>query len=57
MSNALEESPDFVQSLARGLEVIRAFGADQPQLSQSQIAERTGLARAVVRRSLITLQH
>ena len=52
-----EDSPDFVQSLARGLEVIRAFDADHPELSQAQIAERTGLARAVVRRSLITLQH
>lgn len=57
VSNALEDSPDFVQSLARGLEVIRAFGTDQPHLSQSQVAERTGLARAVVRRSLITLKH
>jgi len=55
--SSLEESPDFVQSLARGFEVIRAFGADQPQLTQAQIAARTGLARAVVRRSLITLQH
>lgn len=54
---AVEDSPDFVQSLARGLDVIRAFDADHAQLSQAQIAERTGLARAVVRRSLITLQH
>jgi IclR family pca regulon transcriptional regulator len=53
----MEDSPDFVQSLARGLNVIRAFDADHPELSQAQIAERTGLARAVVRRSLITLQH
>jgi len=53
----MEDSPDFVQSLARGLQVIRAFDADHPELSQAQIAERTGLARAVVRRSLITLQH
>ena len=54
---AMEESPDYVQSLARGLNVIRAFDADHPYLSQAQLAERTGLARAVVRRSLITLQH
>ncbi len=46
-----------MQSLARGLDVIRAFDADHPDLSQAQIADRTGLARAVVRRSLITLQH
>lgn len=57
VDTAVEECPDFVQSLARGLTVIRAFGADRAQLSQAQIAGRTGLARAVVRRSLITLQH
>ncbi len=56
-SLAMEDSPDFVQSLARGLQVIRAFDADHPELSQAQIADRTALARAVVRRSLITLQH
>ena len=56
-SSAVEDSPDFVQSLARGLDVIRAFDADHPDLSQAQIADSTGLARAVVRRSLITLQH
>ncbi len=36
---------------------MRAFDADHAELSQSEIAERTGLARAVVRRSLLTLQH
>ena len=51
-----EDSPDYVQSLARGLAVIRAFDADHPSLTQSQLAERTRLARAVVRRSLLTLQ-
>jgi IclR family transcriptional regulator, pca regulon regulatory protein len=52
-----ENGPDFVQSLSRGLMVMRAFDADHAELSQSEIAERTGLARAVVRRSLLTLQH
>jgi IclR family transcriptional regulator, pca regulon regulatory protein len=52
-----EDGPDFVQSLARGLRVMRAFDSDHSELSQSEIAERTGLARAVVRRSLLTLQH
>ena len=36
---------------------MRAFDAEHAELSQSEIAERTGLARAVVRRSLLTLQH
>jgi IclR family pca regulon transcriptional regulator len=52
-----ENSPDFVRSLARGLMVIRAFDEDHPSLSLSEVAERTHLARAAVRRSLLTLQH
>jgi IclR family pca regulon transcriptional regulator len=56
-SSSFENGPDFVQSLSRGLRVMRAFDAEHAELSQSEIAERTGLARAVVRRSLLTLQH
>ncbi len=50
-----EQSPDFVQSLARGLEVIRSFDEDHPSPTLSDLAERTGLSRATVRRSLLTL--
>ena len=52
----LGRAPDFVQSLARGLEVIRAFDEDHPTLRLSAVAERTRLARAAVRRSLLTLR-
>ena len=52
-----EQSPDYVQSLARGLLVLRAFDHDMPQGSLSEVAERTGLSRAVARRHLLTLQH
>jgi IclR family pca regulon transcriptional regulator len=52
-----DDSPDYVQSLARGLQVLRAFDHTLPQASLSEIADRTGLARAVVRRNLLTLQH
>lgn len=45
----------FVQSLARGLEVIRAFDAAHPELSLSDVARRTGLTRATARRFLLTL--
>ena len=54
---SFDQSPDFVQSLARGLQVLRAFDHALPQASLSEIADRTGLARAVVRRNLLTLQH
>ena len=45
----------FVQSLQRGLEVIRAFDADAPELTLSDVARRTGLSRAAARRFLLTL--
>lgn len=45
----------FVQSLARGLEVIRAFDAHHHELSLSDVARRTGLTRATARRFLLTL--
>jgi IclR family transcriptional regulator, pca regulon regulatory protein len=53
-----EEPPadgDHVQSLERGLAVIRAFDADHPKLSLSEVAAGTGLSRAAARRFLHTL--
>jgi IclR family pca regulon transcriptional regulator len=44
-----------VQSLERGLAVIRAFDADHPELTLSEVAVRTGVTRAVARRFLLTL--
>lgn len=46
---------DFVQSLDRGLAVIRAFGPDREKLSLSEVARATGLTRAAARRFLLTL--
>ncbi len=51
-----DEGPDFVTALARGLIVMRAFGTGSSRLTLSDIAKQVGLARATVRRSLITLQ-
>ncbi len=48
--------PDFIEALARGLDVIKAFDATQPVLSMSELADRTGLARPTVRRILLTLE-
>jgi IclR family pca regulon transcriptional regulator len=56
-NSAFEESPDFVQSLARGLSIVRAFDREHPALSLSEVATRVGLARAAARRCLLTLQH
>ena len=50
-----ERNPDYVQSLERGLAVIKAFGADSPGLRLSDVARATGLTRAAARRFLLTL--
>ncbi|MFI8092157.1 IclR family transcriptional regulator C-terminal domain-containing protein [Streptomyces sp. NPDC086080] len=44
----------FVQSLERGLAVIRAFGAERPTMTLSEVARETGLSRASARRFLHT---
>lgn len=46
---------DYVQSLDRGLSVIRAFDASRPELALSDVARETGLTRATARRFLLTL--
>lgn len=44
-----------VQSLERGLAVIRSFGAERAQQTLSDVAAETGLTRATARRVLLTL--
>lgn len=46
---------EFVQSLERGLAVIRAFDAAHPELTLSEVATATGVTRAAARRFLLTL--
>ncbi|MEZ2584689.1 IclR family transcriptional regulator domain-containing protein [Kluyvera intermedia] len=47
--------PNYMASLARGLEVIQAFTPQRRVLSISQISQKTGIPRAAVRRCLYTL--
>lgn len=49
-------SADFVQSLARGLAVIRTFDAEHTELSLAEVARRAGIPRAAARRFLRTLE-
>jgi IclR family pca regulon transcriptional regulator len=49
------KSSEFVQSLDRGLAVIRAFGPEHDRLTLSEVARETGLTRAAARRFLLTL--
>jgi IclR family pca regulon transcriptional regulator len=46
---------DYVNSLARGLEVICAFTRTRPRMTLSEVAKSTGMTRATVRRFLLTL--
>jgi IclR family pca regulon transcriptional regulator len=55
MTEPRARDSDFVQSLERGLAVIRAFSADTPELTLSEVARATGLTRAAARRFLHTL--
>ncbi len=48
--------PDFMLSLARGLQVLLAFSERKSPSSGAEIARRTGLDRAVVRRCIHTLE-
>lgn len=48
-------SGDFIQSLERGLSVINSFTREHSAQTLSEVAERTGLARATARRVLLTL--
>lgn len=47
--------PDFIEALARGLEVIAAFTPGRPVMSLTEVASATGLARPTARRILLTL--
>jgi IclR family pca regulon transcriptional regulator len=48
--------PDFVEALARGLEVLGSFDAEHPSLTLSEVAAAAGLARPTARRLLLTLE-
>ena len=50
-----DREADFVQSLQRGLAVIRAFDGESTMLTLGEVATATGLARAAARRFLLTL--
>jgi IclR family pca regulon transcriptional regulator len=51
----IDREPHHVQSLRRGLAVIRAFDANHPELTLSEVARLCDLTRAAARRFLLTL--
>jgi IclR family pca regulon transcriptional regulator len=48
--------PDFVEALARGLDVLGCFGEGRERLTLTEIAAASGLARPTARRLLLTLE-
>jgi len=55
-SGVRDRPGDFVQSLERGLSVLRVFSADHATLTLSDVARLAGLTRATARRILLTLE-
>ena len=51
-----DSSPDFIEAIARGLDVIRAFGPGQPMMSLAAVATASDLPRPTARRILKTLE-
>ncbi len=54
-NNKGESRGEFVQSLVKGLTVIKAFNQQRPSMTLSQVAKVTGFTRAATRRFLLTL--
>jgi IclR family pca regulon transcriptional regulator len=48
--------PDFVEALARGLDVLTCFDAGHRTMTLSEVATAAGLARPTARRLLLTLE-
>jgi IclR family pca regulon transcriptional regulator len=51
-----DDSPDFIEAIARGLDVIRAFGPGQPVMTLAAVANASELPRPTARRILLTLE-
>lgn len=49
-------NPEFIEALARGLDVLRCFEPSRPAMSLSEVAAAVDLARPTARRILITLE-
>lgn len=55
-SGEIISNDDFISGLAKGLNLLEAFGIDRQKLNATQIAERTNMSRTAARRYLKTLK-
>ncbi|HKG52127.1 MAG TPA: IclR family transcriptional regulator C-terminal domain-containing protein [Actinomycetales bacterium] len=51
-----DENPNFIEAIARGFDVIKAFDPHRPVMTLSEVAASTDLARPTARRILLTLE-
>lgn len=51
-----EDNRNFVEAVARGFDVVKAFQPGRPVMTLSEVAAATGLARPTARRILLTLE-
>ena len=51
-----DTDPDFIESIARGFDVVKAFDAQRPVMTLSEVATSAQLARPTARRILRTLE-
>lgn len=55
-SKGQERDPEFVEALARGLNVIGSFDRDRRRMTLTEVAKHTNLSRGTARRFLHTLR-
>jgi IclR family transcriptional regulator, pca regulon regulatory protein len=51
-----DDDPNFIEAIARGFDVVKAFAPHRPVMTLSEVAAATGLARPTARRILLTLE-
>src|SRR5215210_2945648 len=51
-----DEDPNFIEAIARGFDVIKAFDRHRPVMTLSEVAASADLARPTARRILLTLE-
>ena len=51
-----DDDPNFIEAIARGFDVIKAFDPSRPPMTLSEVATRADLARPTARRILLTLE-
>jgi IclR family transcriptional regulator, pca regulon regulatory protein len=51
-----DDDPNFIEAIARGLDVIKAFDRHRPVMTLTEVATRADLARPTARRILLTLE-